>query len=106
MQFILAEPLNIAVVSHIGAQDYILCVTETQIMDAAEGLELALRVREATGSTVPLSRIVFWRHASDEDLDEEKMLYRLTFMDELSKHALYVNKKLLYGFKSLIEEHR
>ena len=52
MQFILAEPLNIAVVSHIGAQDYILCVTETQITDAAEGLELALRVREATGSTV------------------------------------------------------
>ena len=78
----------------IGAQDYILCVTETRITDAVEGYKLALHVREATGSIVPLSRIVFWRHASDEDLDEEEMLYRLTYMDELSECAMYVRNEL------------
>ena len=72
-------------------------------MDAAEGLELALHVREATSSTVPLSRIVFWRHASDEDLDEKKMLYRLPYMDRLSKYALYVSRKLRYLLKLLIQ---
>ena len=72
----------------VGAEDYILCVTETQIRDAVQGLELAMRVQEATGGTVPLSRIVFWRHASDEDLNGKEIKYRLIYMDVLTECAM------------------
>ena len=79
----------LAVISRVlGEEDYIICVTETLIRNAAQGRDLALRVQEATGGTVPLNQIVFWRHASDEDLSGKEIQYRLIYMDVLTECAM------------------